>query len=308
VAIALVALNHYKKGGVCHSKARLDGRTILITGANTGLGFQSSLDMARRGARVLLACRSVERCKAAVSRVRNETGNDQVAFYQLDLASLQSVKAAAAQILAKEKQLHILLNNAGVMAVPHSFTKEGFEMHFGVNHLGHFLLTKLLLPLIRRSQPARIINVSSLAHQSGTIKDMFEDLHFNKTKYSWMNAYANSKLANVLFSAELSRRLANTQITVNSLHPGAVVTELTRHFPQWLQSKHLADAMQMIALKTSIEGAQTQNCAAVDPTWERVSGLYFSDCWPKMPTEEAQDPEVAMRLWTESERLVGEKY
>ena len=163
--------------------------------------------------------------------------------------------------------------------------------------------------------------------------DLFKDLHFNKTSYSSMVAYSNSKLANVLFTTELSRRLSSTQISVNSLHPGAVMTDLTRHLPQWMQSKvcknsdasctyvceyiiwllcellqTIMSIAQYVILKSPVEGSQTQICVAVDPTWERVSGLYFSDCWPKEPSEDSQNKDLAARLWTESERLVGEKF
>ena len=212
---------------MCYSKARLDGKTAIITGANTGCGLETAVDFAQRNGRVILACRNRERGEAAVAEVKKRTGNNNVVFMQLDLASLDSVRSFSASVLAQEPRIDILVNNAGVMACPYSKTADGFEMQFGVNHLGHFLLTNLLLERMKKAPAARIVNVSSMGHQWGKIN--FDALNPPPEKYSSWGAYMQSKLANILFTRSLAKRLQGTKVTANSLHPGAVKTELARH-------------------------------------------------------------------------------
>ena len=213
--------------GMCRSQARLDGKTVIITGANTGIGLETAVDMAKRNARVILACRSEERGERAAVEVRKRSGNDNAVFVQLDLASLDSVREFAAKILEEEPRIDILINNAGVMAVPErKLTKDGFEMQIGINHLGHFLLTNLLLDRIKEAPSARIVNVSSRAHLRANLD--LGDLNLEKSYDAW-TAYGNSKIANILFTRSLARRLKGTRVTTNSLHPGVIMTELSRH-------------------------------------------------------------------------------
>ncbi|XP_059811457.1 retinol dehydrogenase 12 isoform X2 [Hypanus sabinus] len=191
-------------GGVCTSNARLDGKTVVITGANTGIGKETARDLAQRGARVILACRDLTKAEAAAQDIREDTGSKQVIVRELDLANTRSIYQFAENIIKEEKVLNILINNAGVMMCPFMKTSDGFEMQFGVNHLGHFLLTFLLLDHLKKSSPARIINLSSLAHGFGRIN--FKDLH-SENSYDGGSAYCQSKLANILFTRELAKRL-----------------------------------------------------------------------------------------------------
>ena len=214
-------------GAECKSQARLDGKTVIVTGGNTGIGLETAVDLAKRNARVILACRSVERGERAAVEVRKRSGNDNVVFVQLDLASLDSVRKCAAKILEEEPQIDILINNAGVMALPErKLTKDGFEMQFGTNHLGHFLFTNLLLDRIKESPKARIVNVSSIGHSLGKLD--FNNLN-SECSYSQWTAYGTSKLANILFTRGLVKRLEGTGVTANVLHPGAINTELGRN-------------------------------------------------------------------------------
>ena len=230
VGTSLYLLRRYFAGGVCYSKATLTGKTVIITGANTGIGLETAVDMAQRGARVILACRSAERGSAALEVVKKRSKSEDVALVLLDLTSLQSVRDFAAKILKEEPRIDILINNAGVYLVPYSKTKDGFELTFQVNHLSHFLLTNLLLDRLKEAPSARIINVSSMGHQWGKIN--FDDILAEKS-YNKYQAYYQSKLANVLFSRSLAQRLKGTNVTAYSLHPGAVATELER---DWRQS------------------------------------------------------------------------
>ena len=176
---------------------------------------------------MILACRGVERGETAAVEVRERSRNENVMFRQLDLASCTSVRSFATRVLTEEDEIHILINNAGVMMTPYQLTEDGFETQFGVNHLGHFLLTLLLLERIKKSAPSRIINVSSYAHVFGKLD--FEDMMWAKTRYNSMLAYGRSKLANVMFSRELAKRLVGSGVTVCSLHPGTIRTELSRY-------------------------------------------------------------------------------
>ena len=223
----LYLVRKWAAGGVCRSKARLDGKTVIITGANTGIGLETAVDLAKRNARVILACRSVERGEKAAVEVRKRSSNDNVVFRQLDLASLESVRKFASKILEEEPRVDILINNAGVMALPQRYlTVDGFEMQFGTNHLGHFLLTYLLLDRIKEAPSARIVNVSSGAYRGGKID--FDNLNSEKTYSQWI-AYGNSKLANIVFTRSLAKHLEGTHVTANALHPGVINTELTRN-------------------------------------------------------------------------------
>ena len=231
--VSVCALKRYFGGGVCYSKAKLTGKTAIITGANTGIGLETAVDLAKRGARVILACRSVEKGEAAVQTVKERSGNNDIVFSEVNLSSLQSVRDFSARILAEERRIDLLINNAGVMVPPYSTTEDGFELQIGVNHLAHFLLTNLLLERLKEAPSARIVNVSSSAHQVGKIN--FDDLQ-SKSSYSRMGAYAQSKLANIVFTRSLARRLEGGNVTAFSLHPGVVRTELARHVPFFLVS------------------------------------------------------------------------
>ena len=217
----------YFAGGVCRSNASLAGKTVIITGANTGIGKETAIDMAKRQARVIMACRSVERGEKAAKEVRKASGSIKVEFRQLDLASLASVRRFCEHVLKEESHIDILINNAGIMSCPYWKTEDGFEMQFGVNHLGHFLLTNLLLDRLKKAPAARIVNVSSLAYKR-TNGINFDDIN-SEQSYIPRAAYSQSKLANILFTRSLAKRLEGTRVTANSLHPGVICTELGRH-------------------------------------------------------------------------------
>ena len=225
--ICLWMLRKYFVGGVCRSKAMLNGKTVIITGGNTGIGKETAIDLAKRNARVILACRSQEKGKKAETDVRRESGSSNVHFHQLDLSSFTSIKKFAKDILSEESRIDVLINNAGVMYCSFGKTEDGFETQFGVNHLGHFLLTNLLLDKIKQAPEGRIIIVSSIGHTFASKFDL--DTINSEAHYSPYDAYHKSKLANVLFTKALAKRLTGTNVTANSLHPGAVATDLQRH-------------------------------------------------------------------------------
>ena len=299
--VVLYAGRRYFQGPKCHSTKRLEGKTVVITGGNTGIGKETAVDLAKRGAKVIVGCRNLEKGKAALKEIQERSGSTNVYLEQLDLASLDSVRTFADSILKSESRLDILINNAGVMMCPYQKTKDGFEMQFGTNHLGHFLLTMLLLDLMKKSAPSRIVNVSSIGHSLGSGKIHFDDINFEKD-YSPYEAYFHSKLANVLFTRELSKRLEGSHVTANSLHPGAVRTDLERHFT-FLQTLMVPARWYMY--KSPEQGAQTSIYCAVSEEMEGVSGKYLADCAIKEPSKGAQDDDAAVKLWELSLKLVG---
>ncbi|XP_041669511.1 retinol dehydrogenase 12-like [Cheilinus undulatus] len=273
------------------SAERLDGKTAVITGANTGIGKETAIDLAKRGARIIMACRDPERGQAAVQEVIEKSENQNVVYMKLDLADSKSIREFAEAVNKDEPRLNLLINNAGVMVCPYGKTADGFEMQIGVNHMGHFLLTYLLLDLIKKSAPARIINVSSMAHRWGTIN--LDDINSEK-RYDKQAAYSQSKLANVLFTRSLAKRLEGTDVTTYSLHPGVVQTDLWRHLngPQQVLMK-IASPFT----KNSSQGAQTSIYCAVEPSLDKESGGYYSDCAPANCSAAGKDDVLAQKLW-----------
>ena len=226
--VVIWLIRRYFSGGVCRNNNRLDGKVVVITGANTGIGKETAADLARRGAKVYMVCRSMERSRPALDEVKRVSGSSNVFLMKMDLGSKRSIKEFAEDFLAREPELHILINNAGRMHTPEGKTEDGFETQMGTNHLGHFYLTHLLLDRLKQCSPSRIINVSSIAHGHSRLK--LDDLNMTQSPYSSFVAYGNSKLANILHAMELSRRLKDDGVTAYSLHPGAVTTELAREY------------------------------------------------------------------------------
>lgn len=282
----------------------LRGKTIIVTGANSGIGKATAAELLRRQGRVIMACRDRERAEKAALEIQQETGPDrgELVIKLLDLASLKSVRNFCDEILKEEPKIDVLINNAGIYQCPYTQTEDGFEMQFGVNHLGHFLLTNLLLDLLKRSAPSRIILVSSKLYKYGEIN--FDDLNSEKS-YDKAFAYSQSKLANLLFTLELSRKLEETGVTVNALTPGIVRTNLGRHVYIPMLVKPLFNLASWAFFKSPEEGAQTSIYLACSPDVEGVQGKCFANCQEEQLLDKATNEEVAKRLWDISEVLVG---
>ncbi|CRL08604.1 CLUMA_CG021385, isoform A [Clunio marinus] len=278
-------------------------KVVLITGANTGIGRETAIDLARRGGKVYIACRDMEKSEQALEVIRKESQSSETFLLNLDLASIESIRKFSKNFHEIESKLHILINNAGVMACPKSYTKDGFEMQIGVNHLGHFLLTQLLLDRLKASAPSRIVVVSSSGHKLSDINklDLMSDKAYNKIK-----AYGQSKLANILFTRYLAMKLEGSGVTVNSCHPGIVQTDLGRHMESWLRP--IYRKILFPYYKSIKEGAQTQIRLAVDPDLEHVTGKYFVDCHEVEPSKAALNDETAAWLWKKSTEMIYVKY
>ncbi|XP_026034577.1 retinol dehydrogenase 13 [Astatotilapia calliptera] len=300
-----VLLKDRMTGGRCPSKATINEKTVVITGANTGIGKETARELARRGGRIIMGCRDMEKCEAAAKEIRGKTLNPHIYARRLDLASMKSIREFAERIKQEEPHVDILINNAGVMRCPQWKTEDGFDMQFGVNHLGHFLLTNLLLDKLKESAPSRVINLASLAHIVGKLD--FEDLNWEKKKFDTKQAYCQSKLANVLFTRELAKRLQDTGVTVNAVHPGVVATELGRHtgLHQSQFSSSLLSPFFSLLVKSPEHGAQPSVYLAVSEELEGVTGRYYDVMTEKEPAPQALDDEAACRLWEVSSRLVG---
>lgn len=277
----------------------LQGKTCLITGATNGIGRVTAVELARMGAELFLIYRNKSRADETLAEIRNRTDAENVHFLHADLGSQQQIRRAAAEFLATGKPLHVLINNAGLGNTKRLVTEDGIEMVFAVNHLAYFLLTMLLLERIKQSAPARIVNVASEAHRFGTIN--FDDLG-GERRYSTFGTYGQSKLANILFSYELARRLAGTGVTVNCLHPGGIASGL------WTNNGPLAQFIMWAGkpfLKTPEQGAQTTIYLAASPEVEGVTGKYYANCNEKSSNKESYDLNVARRLWDVSEQMTG---
>ncbi|MCV7079274.1 SDR family NAD(P)-dependent oxidoreductase [Mycobacterium szulgai] len=287
------------------------GRTAVITGANTGLGFETAAALAAHGARVVLAVRNLEKGKQAAARIAAATPGAEVELQELDLSSLESVRAAAAQLRDDHDRIDLLINNAGVMYTPKSTTADGFEMQFGTNHLGHFAFTGLLLDRLLPVPGSRVITVSSIGHRIRAAIH-FDDLQWER-RYSRVGAYGQAKLANLLFTYELQRRLAPSGTTIAvAAHPGGSNTELMRNLPRVLVA---ASAVLGPLFQDPSLGALPQLRAATDP--EVLGGQYFGPDgfqetrgYPKVvaSSRQSHDAGLQRRLWTVSEELTKVVY
>jgi len=276
-------------------------RVCIITGANTGIGKVTAREVARTGARVILACRSEAKTAPVVAEIIEQTGNQDVEFTELDLSRLASVRACAERLLARGLPIHLLINNAGLAGL-RGKTSDGFELHFGVNHLGHFLLTLLLMDRIVESAgsaPARIVNVSSRSHYDARALDLAR-VQERTPSIAGVQEYGVSKLANVLFTRSLVERLAGKNVNVYSLHPGVVGSDIwQRRIP-----RPIARVMGMFMLTTEDGAKTTLHCALSDDA-SGETGLYYDKCRAKEPSKLAKDDGVAAELWRRSVEWTG---
>ena len=269
----------------------LEGKTCLVTGANSGMGRETALALAQMKANVVMVCRNKGKGDAARREISKESGNESVDLLLSDLSSLAEVRTLAAEVRNRYGRLHVLVNNAGLFSFS-GRTADGFETTFAVDYLAPFLLTNLVLGLLKTSAPSRIVNVSSAVHFNGHID--LEAMRKGGGATGW-GAYANSKLALVMFTYELARRLRGTEVTANCLHPGAVATNIWR----------IPSALIRPFLKSAKEGAETQIYLASSPEVEKVSGKYFEDKKEKKSSDESYDEKKALALWDETSKLVG---
>ena len=282
----------------------LEGKVVIVTGANTGIGKETAVGLAALGATVVLACRNRSKAEAAADEIRSRTGRDDVQLVDLDLADLDSVRACADEVRQRFERLDVLVNNAGLELGKRTTTKQGFEATFGINHLGHFLLTNLLLDRLKASAPARIVNVSSVGHHFARRGIPWDDLQWETSRYTASGAYCVSKLANLLFTRELACRLPATEVTANACHPGAVRSE----FASSDDMGRLYGGFMKVGglfLISSKSGARTSIYLASSPEVEGKTGGYYVRRKPGHPSKHAQDDDAARRLWEVSEKLLA---
>ena len=278
----------------------MNGKTALITGGNAGIGKHTAIGLAKKGAIVTIVSRSLEKGMEAVAEIKAASGSDSVEVLQADLASFQSVRALAEAVRKKHEVLDVLINNAGAFFTDYQETEDGFERQWQINHLSGFLLTNLLLDNIKKSEQGRIINVSSKGHYKGFLH--FKDLNRSK-KYIGLAAYAQSKLANVLFANDLTRKLEGTRVTANSLHPGVVKTSIgDKNNSSWVGMVWKIGKLFMI---TEEQGARTSIYLASEPKLDLVSGKYFDNCKAQEPNPFAKDKRLMDRLWKISAEQTG---
>lgn len=301
----------------------LSGKTVFVTGGASGIGQEAARAMAAKGAQVIIAARDPDKGAAAVTQIREGSGNATVEFVACDLASLESIRRCASEALDRYAAIDLQINNAGVMACPLGRTADGFEMQFGTNHLGHFLLTNLLMPLIERGQSQRIVNLSSRGHHRDQVH--FDDPNYAARDYEKWAAYGQSKTANVLFTIALEARLAGKGIHAYAVHPGVIATNLGRHMTaedmdmmrKQIEASQSPDTKAEGGLKSIPQGAATTCFAATAPQLEGRGGIYCEDCHVAEITDDnplggvktyAVDPDKAEKLWALSERLVGQEF
>ncbi|WP_437791527.1 SDR family oxidoreductase [Sorangium sp. So ce693] len=275
----------------------MNGKVCIVTGGNTGIGKETARGLAQRGAKVVLACRDTGRGEAARDDIARSTGRKDVEVIALDLGSKASIRAFGERFRAAHERLDVLVNNAGVWRNSRGTTEDGIEATFGVNHVGTWLLTQDLLPLLKKSAPSRVVVLSSKLHYRGRMD--WEDLQFERRKYGTTAAYTQSKLANVLFTKALARRLEGTGVTVNAVHPGVVRTDLMRDYPKLLVK------LFNLFLLTPERGAECSLHVATAPELAGVTGEYFEKSRIKPAAAEALDEAAQERLWALTEALAA---
>jgi NAD(P)-dependent dehydrogenase (short-subunit alcohol dehydrogenase family) len=280
----------------------LTGRVTIVTGANTGIGFETARVMALRGSHVILACRNHESASSARKRmIASGIPAERLELGNLDLGSLAKIRSFAENFVESGRPLHCLINNAGVMIPMRRETQDGFEQHFGINHLGHFLLTNLLRAPLEAALGARVVCVSSAAMQFSALDSTFSDLNWESRKFSGMRSYGDSKLMNAMFANELTRRWKSDRIVANALHPGIIAsTDLGRDQPWYM---NIVGLLMLPVAKNIPKGAATSVMLAAAPEYADRGGLYFGDCveWKSMPL--ARDEAACAALWQRSEEL-----
>jgi NAD(P)-dependent dehydrogenase (short-subunit alcohol dehydrogenase family) len=280
----------------------IDGKQVLLTGASRGIGHATALALAKQGANLSLLVRNRELGEKVIEEIRaqDSAGKSRIDLFVADLSSMKDIRRVAAEFIAKHDRLDVLLNNAGAINMDRELTVDGYERTFATNHLGYFLLTTLLLDLLEKSAPARIINVASEAHRTSGFD--LDDLMFEKRGYSGFGAYGSSKLANILFTRELAKKLEGKGVTVNALHPGVIASGFGRN-----NKGVFGFIMRNLAgpfLGSEESGARTSVYLATSPDVEGKTGLYFKSSRESTPTEQARDDAAAARLWKASDELV----
>ncbi len=275
-------------------------KTILVTGATSGIGLEASVTLAREGHKVVLVGRDEAKTRRTVDEVKQRSGSSNVESMLCDFASQASIRAFTEAYRAKYDRLDVLVNNAGTVNEHRTLTKDGIESTFAVNHLGYFLLTNLLLDLIVKSAPARIVVVSSAGHYRGTMD--LDDLGFEKGCYGIMKAYTRSKLANVMMTRSLAKRLEGKGVTVNALHPGGVATRIWDGAPKW--SQPILSVVKKLVLITPEQGGKTLSYLATSPEVEGITGKYFEKNKQKGCAPLARDEALAEKVWVKSAELV----
>jgi len=267
----------------------MEGKICIITGANSGIGKATAIGLAKMNATIVMMCRSKERGEDAQKEIIELTGNKKVDLFLCDLSSQESIRKFVSEFKSKYQKLHVLINNAGIMLSKRVTSVDGFEMNLAVNYLAPFILTNLLLDVLKKSAPSRIINVSSAAHRMAKMD--FDDLQSEKMKYRLFKIYGVSKLALMLFSYELSRRLEGTSVTLNTLHPGVVNTNLGQ------DQSSFSKGFAKLFFKKSEKGAETSIYLASSQEVEGITGKYFAKKQQKQSSEESYNEDYAKRLW-----------
>jgi len=315
IFVVLMCFLQWLQGAKYTGTIRLDGKIAVVTGANVGIGKMAAMDLAKRGARVILACRDQGRAEAAREEILEETGveAEMVTFMKLDMSSFQSVRQFASELSRSFTKVDILLNNAGAAFFKsRKLTVDGQEMVMQVNHFGSFLLTNLLSDMLTRSKNARVVMTSSIAHGWAKNGIQFDDITWENTQYEGMKAmgevYGQSKLANILFAKEFGKRFKDAGIQTYSVHPGAVMTEFGRNFKERMPAfiQPITDYLASLVLKTPEMGAQTLIYCAVDPGLAGETGLYYAECRVKNPSTLAMSQSQAEKLWNLSKNIVGD--
>ncbi|XP_076236628.1 retinol dehydrogenase 11 [Calliopsis andreniformis] len=292
--------------GKCKNTDSLNGRVFIVTGANSGIGKETVKELAKRRATVIVACRNLQNARTAISEIRAQVSTGELVPMKLNLASFSSIREFAEEVMKNFPQVHVLINNAGVY-VPfkeHALTEDGFEIHFGVNHLGHFLLTNLLLDHLKQNAPSRVVIVTSKLFESGVID--FSNLNGEKgVVVKGMNpAYCNSKLANTYFGIELAKRIENSGVNVYMVCPGFTYTGLFRHVKRSWFHYIIFSPVALLFLRTANQGAQTVLHCSIEPSLSNESGNIYRDC-KLYVSKKKLDPDIAVRLWDVSEKLTA---